>query len=188
MYPTREWPKVLSTARMKGLSNNSRSFLFRLVHNLHPTKSRLHRLNPRAVPSPFCSFCLDGEEKEEEDNISHIYSSCSHSFEAMNWLKAVLEKFDPYISAEKIVTLQIDPENNDCIFECIFLTAETLEYIWDKRLTNKQIEVERLKSTIRAKINLLKRSKFKNHGTNLLTMMDIIDLPPAGVLPDAPLA
>ena len=84
---------------MNGLSNKGRTFLYRLLHNLHPTKARLHRLNPRATPSSFCSFCL--EEEKEEENSTHIYSKCGQGLEAMKWLKAVLEKFDPNINFEK---------------------------------------------------------------------------------------
>ena len=148
MYPTRDWTQVWITARMKGLSNNCHSFLFGLVHNVHQTKSRLHPPNPRASPSPICSLCLGPEEKEEEENKNHIYSSYSHSLEAMNWLRTVLKEFDPSIASEKIVTLKINPVNADCLFECIFRMAETLSFIWEKRQANKQIEVERLKLTL----------------------------------------
>ena len=116
MYPMRDWMQVWITARMKGLSNNCHSFLFGLVHNVHQTKSRLHPPNPRASPSPICSLCLGPEEKEEEENKNHIYSSYGHSLEAMNWLRTGLKEFDPSIASEKIVTLKINPVNAGCLF------------------------------------------------------------------------
>ena len=86
------------------------------------------------------------------------------------------------------MTLQLDPTNSDCLFECTFLLSETLSYIWDKRQVNKKVEIAKLKSTIRAKIELLKKSKYKSNGVNLLTIINLTDFPPAGDLPDAPLA
>ena len=68
LHPTRDWPTLWRLSRCKGISNESRSFLFRLLHNLHPTKARLQRLNPRSTPLPFCCYC-----QELEESLGHIF-------------------------------------------------------------------------------------------------------------------
>ena len=42
MFPLMDWEGTWKLARLNGISNESRSFLFRMLQNLHPTKGRLH--------------------------------------------------------------------------------------------------------------------------------------------------
>ena len=53
-YPMVDWQYSWQLARIQGISNECRSFLFRMLHQLLPTRSRLHRLSPRTNPSPLC--------------------------------------------------------------------------------------------------------------------------------------
>ena len=175
LYPARDWTKVWSLARYKVISNESRFFLFRLLHNLHPTKARLHRLNPRATPLPFCLFC---EDQEKEESLSHIFSSeCSQSAQAMEWVKSVLTKFDPNITFEKIISLQLDPTNAACLLECVFFIAETLSIVWEKRQGNKKAELEAVKAVICARAETLKKSaRFGPNGTNTWSRQQLLSV------------
>ena len=170
LHPTRDWPETWGRARSKGLTNESRSFLFRLLHNLLPTKARLHRMNPRVTPQPFCSYC-EGQEKEE--NLNHVFSSeCNHSAQVMDWLKSVLLRFDPNATFEKILALQLEPANSDCQLECIFITAETLSIIWEKRQSNRVLGLDNVKAIVSAKAETLRKSAiFGASGTNLMAML-----------------
>ena len=190
MYPLRDWNNTWKLARIGGISNENRTFLFRFLHNIHPTKDRLHRLNPRATPTPFCSFC---EDQEKDDNWKHIMSECTQSTHAVGWLISVLKKFDQNVTIEKIMSFQLEPSNADTMLECIFIIAETLIFIWKKRQERKEFELEVMISKVRAKCDILQKSnKYGAHATNLKTMMEITDvnliIRPAGVLPGAPLA
>lgn len=92
----------------------------------------------------------------------------------MEWLKSVLIKFDPNVSYEKIISLQLDPTNIDCQLECVFLIAETCTAILEKRQGNKRLDIVAVKAKIRARVETLqKSSSYRSNGTNLLTMMDI---------------
>lgn len=118
-----------------------------------------------------------------------MVSQCSQSSQAMEWLLCVLKNFDPTITKEKILYLQLEPSNADCMLECIFLLAETLNFIFTKRQAGKQIDLANMISNIKGKLDIMKLSKkHGSHGTNLLTMMESTDVPPAGILPGASLA
>ena len=128
LYSNINWTRIWSLARSKGLSNESRSFLFRMLHNLHSTKARIHRLIPRLNLQTFC------EVQEMEQSLIHIFSSdWSQSAQVMNWLLSVLQMFEPSVTYEKIVSFQLDPTNADCEVECIFMIAEKPAVIMEKR-------------------------------------------------------
>jgi len=90
----------------------------------------------------------------------------------MEWLKTVLLKFDPNITYDKISSLQLDPTNEDCQLECVFLIAETLAIILDKRQANKRMDMDTVKAKISARAETLqKSSSSRANGTNLLAML-----------------
>ena len=82
-----------------------------------------------------------------EESLNHIFSSeCSQSAQVMNWLVSVLQKFEPSVTYEKIVSLQLDPTNPDCQLECVFLIAETLALVTENRLANKRMNTDAMKA------------------------------------------
>ena len=69
--------------------------------------------------------------------------------------------------------LSAGPINSDCMTECIFLIAESLSYIWERRRENKQIEMEQMKAKIRSKCFILSKSRnYGMHGTNLIALIE----------------
>ena len=146
LYPTINWTRIWSLARSKGLSNESRSFLFWMLHNLHSTKARIYRLIPILNPQTFC------EGQEMEQSLIHIFSSdcsgpCSQSAQIINWLLSVLQMFEPTVTYEKIVSFQLDPTNADCQLECVFMIAETLA-VMEKRQGNKRMDLDAVMAKI----------------------------------------
>ena len=152
---------------MRGLTNDSRTFLWRLLNNLLPTEQRLHKLHKS--PSAICKLCQDNQD----DNIwSHSFASCSFSLQAMEWMINILKMFDPSITKERAVLLQINPQNTDNVLPCVWIIAETLQFIWAKRRSKAHIKLDEMTALISARCLTLKTSElFKNHATNVLTLM-----------------
>ena len=66
----------------------------------------------------------------------------------------------------------LDPTNPDCQLECVFLVAESLSIVWEKRQGNKRMELDHVKARIRARAETLQKSKlYGANGTNLLAML-----------------
>ena len=74
--PSNDWPKTFHLARVRGLSMETRSFCFKLIHQLLPVNERLHHLLPNN--SPFCPLC-PGQEPETP---LHRFFGCVGSREA----------------------------------------------------------------------------------------------------------
>ena len=90
----------------------------------------------------------------------------------------MLSKFDPNVTYQSIISLDLNPTNTDCQLECVFLTAETCSIVWEKRQSNKRMEVNSVKATIRARVESLQKSaRFGSNGTNLLAMIEVDKLP-----------
>ena len=64
------WGRSYSLARLKGLSPDHKSVLFKLLHQLLPTGERVHRLQPNK--SPACTLCRTGPV----DTLLHACTEC----------------------------------------------------------------------------------------------------------------
>ena len=58
--PFLDWTQIWERARLKGLSNESRSFLFLLLNDLLLLKERQYKVT-RNTPSRICTLCDSGE-------------------------------------------------------------------------------------------------------------------------------
>lgn len=163
-HQTLEWGQIWDKARMRGLSNDSRTFLWRLLNNLLPTEERLHIMHK--APSSICKVC----DKNEVDNIwNHTFVSCPFTQPAMEWMIGWLKCFDPDTTIEKIIFLQIS--TNDAL-PCVWIIAESLLFIWSKRRTKTEIRLDLLKAQLKAKCEMLKKTDlFKEHATKMLQFL-----------------
>ena len=86
-------------SRLFGLEPEMKSFLFKMLQSLLPTKERLHRIGK--VLSSSCIFCPG-----EEDTLEHLVS-CHYSSEVTTPLLLCLQSQDNSITPGKITTLNI---------------------------------------------------------------------------------
>ena len=94
---------------------------------------------------------------------SHSLSSCSFSHDAMTWLVDVLKKMDPTVNKDKTIFLQINPTVSGNKQICVWLVAESLQYIWAKRRAKEKPTVERLRAKILAELEVLKCTRSYRH-------------------------
>ena len=63
------WSEVYRASRLTGLSPECKSFLFKLIHTLLPSRERIHHLNPNT--SPLC-WCNSGDL----ETYHHLFFQC----------------------------------------------------------------------------------------------------------------
>ena len=149
---------------MKGLMNESRSFFWRMFHSLLPTQKNLNKTN-RRVESPNCVLC---DSNVPDDSFNHCFIACSQSDAAMNWLLTVIKSMNPTADLKTISTLQFETSNQEYTLESVWLIGVTMEYIWSKRKSKQQIDLNDMKAKIKAKCAMFcKSTLYGQNATNL---------------------
>ena len=117
--PQNDWPKSWSLARLKGLSSTSMTFLWKLLHQLLPTRERQHRIL-RDGDNALCGVCNYGEV----DSVEHALATCADSRETFEWMKIGLGRFSADISTEQILKLDFFWTNPQYLNEiCLLYTS-----------------------------------------------------------------
>ena len=155
-----DWNLTWARARMPGLSNEVRSFLWKYCHNLLPTQSRLSRIT-RTVENPACIHCDTGEE---DHAWYHTFASCSASKPIIDWLLETLNSIPiQFDSIEEVLWLQFSPLIYDIdLLTAIWLVGETLAYTWARRKNRENINIPAHTAILRIKASHMAISE-KHH-------------------------
>ena len=100
-HPSVSWDRSWFLARLSGLSSEQTSFIFKILQNILPTGSRLHRLKQRE--SPVCTLCTCGLS----DDWVHTFLTCDFN----NWVIEFSRKVVPNCSLEDIICLNLQLAN-----------------------------------------------------------------------------
>ena len=123
------WSESYRLCRLQGLSPSSKSFLFKLIHCLLPSKERLHHLTP--ATSPLC-WCDSGQQ----ETYKHLFFECPKNEEAGQSLMRVVQCYDRNISEEKALRIELTAVDPFLLPSVALLTAG-LELIWERRKQRK---------------------------------------------------
>ena len=152
-----DWSQSWRLARLKGLSSQCLSFLWKLLHELLPTKERQNRIL-RNGNGANCAIC------GETDNIIHALATCRKSSPVFNWVKHGLDLFCSDLTTEKILLLDIKintplPHNE---LPVIWFLSTALSKLWEQREAGRRCQLEEIKAYVIAKNNHVKHSKFND--------------------------
>ena len=137
-------------ARIFGLSPDQKSFMFRMLQNLLPTRERQHRCG--RSPSPACTFC-----GEPEDKIIHLFS-CPQSIQVTTPLLECLSDHVESITPRHIVNLDIRaPQSWE--LPAAWLVATCLQYVWENRMSGKEATKHGCKAELIGRLEIMKDSK-----------------------------
>ena len=160
LYPEVDWKDHWNILKTKGISSNQRSFIFKILHNILPTKSRLFRMN--LSDSPLCPLCVHGETED----LVHSLLLCDYNSVINDWIIAVLFDLDPSLvlcefSSIDIMlfNLQTEPEKR---LPIVFFLASVFFIIWQKRQSRKPILLTEVTSSLKAEVSIWKESKYNS--------------------------
>ena len=170
--PLNDWSKSWSLARLKGLSSDSSSFLWQLLHQLLPVRERLERILPN-VNSSTCQACDTGAV----DSLSHALATCPTSSEVFNWMLDGLKEFSTDLTREKVLLLDFTVSGNLPHEELplVWFTAEVLQRLWRRRRDGRACRLYEVRAELEAAVNMVRRSKYGDIAVTLDLMM--IDRP-----------
>ena len=129
LFPLREWKNVWFNFRMPALGNASKSFAWKLAHDLLPTEVRLNAISK--TPSSMCKFTCPGDPI---GNLEHCLIECIMTRDVGSWLLNVYKTFNPISTSISILRLDIDINSND---DLLFVAVKALQFCWAKRVVGK---------------------------------------------------
>ena len=156
LAPANEWSLSWRLCRLNGLGSELTSFVFKLLHELLVTKSRLQQLTPKS--SAICTHCND----QLPEDLQHALLFCSYNDGIGLALISALHSKIPDITPAAILRLELKdlPEDSE-LCTTIFLSTIFKE-IWDKRLSKSRIRLYDIRATLEARCLLLRETRFRN--------------------------
>ena len=140
-------------SRIFGLAPEQKSFNFKMIQSLLPTRDRLARMGK--AQSSNCLHC-DGVS----DSTEHLLT-CSQSREVSTRLMNCLTSYFPNISPADVVILNI-PATESLELPAVWLVSTCFGYIWDQRVMGKMARLDICRAELLAKLLLLRDIKWRH--------------------------
>ena len=155
--PEVDWTRTWEMMNSRGLDAEKTTFLFKLLHNILPLNSRLHRMN--ILESPFCSHC---PHNIGEDSC-HAFLACDYNGYANDWIITALIDIDDSLAHEELTPSNIATLNFNVAPETrlsvVWFLASVFPLIWEARKLRKPVSVFKMSRTIAADIAILRNTK-----------------------------
>ena len=156
------WETVWANVRVSAISNSSKSFAWKLVHDLLPTEKRLSVTSRNTTGS--CRFGCVGNPYGD---IEHCLFWCQMTNEVGQWLLGIHRQNDPNSKVSSI--LKMDLCRNAAL---TVLTIKTLEYCWWRRTANKMALLSECLSNISADLEILDMTKHSHTSSEIRQLLE----------------
>ena len=152
--PNRDFSNAYRLTRLFGLSPDQKSFLFKLLQGLLPTRERLCRVGK--VDSPNCVYCPG-----QMDNMEHLFT-CSNSIHIMSPVMNCLTTTLDNVTPEALSTFDVTPSES-MELPLTWLLSTSLSLVWESRSSGKQLTFNSFHSELLARLAILKHTKWKHY-------------------------
>ena len=149
--PTFFWSESYRISRLLGLSPDSKSFLFKLIHTLLPSKERLHHLTPAISPSCWCAAGAT-------ETYHHLFFECSKNKEAGQALLTCIKSYNRDLSPTMSLRLELTADD-PFLLPSVALLSAGLELIWERRKTKKRTALYEMRSELELAVSIRRRSR-----------------------------
>ena len=144
------WSESYRISRLTGLSPGSKSFLFRLLHTLIPSRERVHQLGQEA--SPLC-WCNTGAV----ENYQHRFYQCRTNSEAGQALLQCAKTYDRNLTEVKSMRLELTADD-PFLMPTIAILTTGLEFIWENRKLKKPTALYTLRAELELAVSIRRKS------------------------------
>ena len=153
--PLRDWTKAFYFSRLRGLSTETRSFNFKLIHQILPFNERLSQILPNNRPE--CSLCVS----QLPESPLHGLFNCERNNQAAHSLLTLTYPYDKTITAEKALLFDINVSEPMYELPTMLVIATGLNLIWQNRLNKKGTTLYQIRAELESLVSLLRRSRSK---------------------------
>ena len=157
LNPGTDWENSWRLIRLKGMSSKNSSFLFKLLHLLLPTQTRVRRFGAARDGEDGSGQCLlCGEENED---LHHSYFACPHTAATGLYTLGLTQKITPGLTAEAALRLELgDGLDEEQELAAVSMIATGLSFIWDRREKKKHVTLYQTQAKLVALISILRSS------------------------------
>ena len=155
LFPQNNWDNAYYFSRLRGLSTESRSFNFKILHQLLPTNERISQFLPNNPQE--CTLC----HNEVPETPIHALFSCENNSEAAEALLQLTRPYDNKISAERALLFNLDIRDPIYELSTVLVLYTGLFYIWRNRTKRKGTAQYQIRAEIECLISLLRRSRLR---------------------------
>ena len=144
------WGESYRLSRLHGLSPDMKSFLFKLIHTLLPSRERVHHLTPAS--SPLC-WCDTGEQ----ETYLHLFYECPKNATAAQALISCVKSYDSQLTPQKSLHLELAADL-PFLLPSVAILATGLQFIWENRKLKKSTSFFAIRAELEAAVSLRRRS------------------------------
>ena len=146
IYPNIRWNEYYRLQKLQGLSPNAKSFLFKLVHQLLPSRERVHRIMPANTGSVGAT-------------LGSWRPTCMGYLNVARTVRLHLARvYDPQLNADKALQLLADSEEV-FLLPTITVLATGLMTIWTNRLLKRVTNLYSMRTELECAVSIRRRSR-----------------------------
>ena len=152
-------------ARLRGLGGEVTSLLWRLLHRLLPTESRVAHIMPRVTP-----YCKHGCSGQVEADLEHCFFFCIKTKAIGHWLLALLRPYDPLLPPARLLRLEMEVgrEREQAV---TWVVGHTLLQLWTARQSGHTATLPVILSRLRCDVASL---ELTTHRAAALIITDLL--------------
>ena len=154
LHPTTDWEITWRRSRLSGLGSELASFLFRLLHDLLPTRERQNRIFPASTN--ICRLC----PANSVEDLPHSFFYCSFNTEFGMPIFNTLLNIDDTLTPEKLLRLEIDLDD-EMELPIVWYLAAKLFHIWNCRVSGRRAKLYTTRAEVESRVNLLRETRFR---------------------------
>ena len=168
--PGVDWQRTWHLASHSRLSSEDQTFLWRMLHNILPTQARLHRMGMRNSPTPNCLHC----DSSEPESLQHALVICPKNREVTNWFLTIVHQHLPGLEPQQLVLLDLGNLEESIQFPIVWFISNALSQVWQARKDKKSPNLFSIRSTLEARVSILRKARLENHCAIIETMLNIV--------------
>ena len=149
---------------MPSLSSAHISFAWKLVHGLLPTEEKVSRTLGRLPPN-----CRQSCIGSIVSDLEHVFFWCDCSRTVGPWLLSLLRNYIPDILPKNILELSFDAGCDSLVW----ISVQILQYIWNKRTSNKAASLLDCFSILHDNATLLMGTKHENIPIRIIPLLSL---------------
>ena len=153
-HPTMNLSLAYRLSQIFGLSPEQKTFNFKLMQSILPTRDRLSRIGK--IASSSCLYC-----EGISDSTAHLLS-CTLSAEVSTPLWTCLRSYFPDVSPIDIVHFNI-PVSESLELPISWLVSTCMNFIWDQRVQGEEARFVTCRAELLAKVRLLTDIKWRHY-------------------------